>query len=121
MSRVDFSVRISDCREEFYRGSGNGGQKKQKTSSGVRLTHEPSGVQVESEAQRSQHQNRVDALKKLAAHPKFRAWCQMESAARAEGFRSLMTKIDESLKPENLKIEVTASHTPGEAYCDVKE
>jgi hypothetical protein len=32
-----------------------------------------------------------------------------------------MTKIDESLKPENLKIEVTASHTPGEAYCDVKE
>ncbi len=119
MSKVEFSVRISDCREEFFRGSGNGGQKKQKTSSGVRLTHEPSGVTVESEAQRSQHQNRVDALKKLAGHPKFRAWCSAESRARAEGYSSLLTKIDESLKPENLKIEVTASHAPGEAYCDV--
>jgi protein subunit release factor A len=119
MSHVAFSVRISDCREEFFRGSGNGGQKKQKTSSGVRLTHEPSGVQVESEAQRSQHQNRVDALKKLAAHPKFRAWCHAESRARIEGYSSLVTKVEEMMKPHNLKIEITASHAPGEAHCDV--
>lgn len=120
MSRVSFSISIKDLREEFYRGSGNGGQKKQKTSSGVRLTHEASGVMVEDESTRSQAQNRVAALKKLAAHPKFRAWCQMEVAAREEGHRSLLTKIDESLKPEYLKIEVTSTHAPKEAFCDVK-
>jgi len=119
-SKGNFSVSISDCREEHYRGSGNGGQKKQKTSSGVRLTHEPSGVQVECEAQRSQHQNRVEALHKLANHPKFRAWCSMQSAARAEGFASIERKIDAAMEEKNLKIEVTAEHARGEVYCDVK-
>lgn len=117
---VKFSVSISDCREEFFRGSGNGGQKKQKTSSGVRLTHEPSGVTVESEAQRSQHANRVDALTKLAKHPKFRAWCSMHAQARAEGFANVERKIDAAMDEKNLKIELTDSHAPGEAYCDVK-
>jgi protein subunit release factor B len=120
MSKVEFSVRISDCREEAFRGSGNGGQKKQKTSSGIRLTHEASGVQVEDESTRSQHKNRVNALHKLANHPKFRAWCSAESRARAEGFSSLERKVDDLMKEDNLKIEVTASHAPGEAYCDVK-
>ncbi len=121
MSKVEFSVRISDCREEHYRGSGNGGQKKQKTSSGVRLTHDPSGVTVECEAQRSQHQNRVEALRKLAVHPKFRAWCSAESRARAEGFASLERKVDDSMKESNLKVEVTDKHVPNETYCDVKK
>jgi protein subunit release factor B len=119
--KVEFSVRISDCREEHYRGSGNGGQKKQKTSSGVRLTHEPSAVTVECEAQRSQHKNRVEALRKLANHPKFRAWCSAESRARAEGHASLERKIDASLEEKNLLVEVTDKHAPGEAYCDVKK
>jgi len=121
MSHVDFSVSISDCREEHFRGSGNGGQKRQKTSSGVRLTHEPSGVQVESEAGRSQHQNRVDALTKLANHPKFRAWCSMHSQARREGFASMEKKIDAAMDEDNLKIEITDEHAPEEAHCDVKE
>ncbi len=121
MSKVEFSVRIGDLREEFYRGTGNGGQKKQKTSSGVRLTHDPSGVTVEDESTRSQHKNRVAALHKLGNHPKFKAWCSAESRARAEGFASLERKVDDLMKESNLKIEVTDKHVPGEAYCDVKK
>jgi len=120
MSRVEFSVRISDCREEHYRGSGNGGQNRNKRDTGVRLTHEPSGAMVEAEEERTQLQNRIGALRKLAAHPKFLAWCSAESRARAEGFSSLERKVDAAMKEENLKIEVTSSHAPGEAYCDVK-
>ena len=117
---MEFSVSIKDLREEVFRGSGNGGQKKQKTSSGVRLTHAPSGVQVEDESTRSQHKNRLGALRKLAAHPKFLSWCQAESDARRAGFKNLEAKVDNMMKDENLKIEVTAEHAPGETYCDVK-
>jgi protein subunit release factor B len=121
VSKVEFSVRISDCREEHYRGSGNGGQNRNKRDTGVRLTHEPSGVMVEAEEERTQLQNRVGALRKLANHPKFRAWCSAESRARAEGHASLERKIDAAMEEKNLKVEVTDKHAPGEAYCDVKK
>ena len=53
---------LRDCRMDFHKASGNGGQKVNKTSSAVRLTHLPSGITVRSAESRSQHENRRHAL-----------------------------------------------------------
>jgi hypothetical protein len=56
---------LDQCEVDTYRASGPGGQKRNKTSSAVRLRHLPSGLIVIAEESRSQHENRVRALKRL--------------------------------------------------------
>src|SRR5882724_1327967 len=56
---------LTQCSVDTYRASGPGGQKRNKTSSAVRLRHPPSGLIVIAEESRSQHENRAKALKRL--------------------------------------------------------
>src|SRR5438874_12424245 len=56
---------LEQCEVDTYRASGPGGQKRNKTSSAVRIRHLPSGLIVIAEESRSQHENRVKALKRL--------------------------------------------------------
>jgi hypothetical protein len=56
---------LADCTVDTYRASGPGGQKRNKTSSAVRLRHYPSGLSVISEESRSQHENKHHALRRL--------------------------------------------------------
>jgi peptide chain release factor 2 len=56
-----------EIREDVFRASGAGGQHVNKTSSAIRLTHLPTGVAVQCQNQRSQHQNRAQARMMLAA------------------------------------------------------
>src|SRR5262245_23154942 len=55
----------AQCETDLYRASGPGGQKRNKTSSAVRLRHRPSGLTVIAEESRSQHENRARALRRL--------------------------------------------------------
>lgn len=56
---------LSDCTVDNYRASGPGGQKRNKTSSAVRLRHQPSGLVITAEESRSQHDNKAKALRRL--------------------------------------------------------
>jgi hypothetical protein len=56
---------LEQCEVDTYRASGPGGQKRNKTSSAVRLRHLPTGLIVIAEESRSQHENRARALRRL--------------------------------------------------------
>ena len=58
-------VLLNQCEVDTYRASGPGGQKRNKTSSAVRLRHLPSGLLVIAEESRSQHENKAKALKRI--------------------------------------------------------
>ncbi len=61
----DDATLLALCEIDTYRASGPGGQKRNKTSSAVRLRHGPSGLIVIAEESRSQHENKAKALRRL--------------------------------------------------------
>jgi len=71
-----FSVDLSDCIVQHFRCGGPGGQKQNKTSSGSRVIHPPSGARGESREERSQPQNTRIAFIRMVQSKKFEIWKQ---------------------------------------------
>lgn len=64
-TRLSDAALLAQCAVDTYRASGPGGQKRNKTSSAVRLRHAPSGLLVIAEESRSQHENKARALRRM--------------------------------------------------------
>jgi protein subunit release factor A len=72
-------TKISDCRVDTFRVSGAGGQHRDKTSNGVRVTHLPSGARGESREERSQLQNKKIAFRRMAESVAYQTWALRDS------------------------------------------
>ena len=99
-----FSLTKKDFVVETFRAGGKGGQKQNKTDSGVRIKHPASGAVGESREERSQHVNKKIAFKRLVETPRFKVW----HAAKVQemlGKETPEQAVERMMKPENIKIE----------------
>jgi hypothetical protein len=99
-----FSVTASDCRWDVFRGSGNGGQKKQKTSSGVRCVHEASGAEGKATDNRHQNINRRTAFERMVATPEFQGWMKLKIEAGLGHVE--ISEVSEKGNPITRKLEM---------------
>jgi len=99
-----FSVTAKDCRWDYYRCPGAGGQKVNKTSSGVRCTHTASGAVGQSCDERVQHVNKKLAFKRMAETTKFKNWHRMEVARRTGVLENIERTVEREMK--RIKVEI---------------
>jgi len=104
-----FSLTKKDFRIETFRCPGHGGQNVNKVNSGVRITHEPSGVSVRCCDERDQLKNKKLAFKRLTESKAFQAWLKVE-AARVTG---VLAKIEEKVEEDMKKIKIESHDDKG--------
>lgn len=106
MSKLLFSVTARDCRWDYFRGTGAGGQKRNKTSSGVRCTHTDSGAVGQSDDTRSQHTNKRTAFTRMSQTQEFKLWHQREVGKHTGAEDRLNDAVDAAMRPHNLRTQI---------------
>jgi peptide chain release factor 1 len=92
---VDVNIRPEDLRVDVYRAGGAGGQHVNKTESAVRVTHIPTGIVAICQDEKSQHKNKAQAMKVIAARI-LQAERDRQDAASAAARRALVGSGDRS-------------------------
>jgi protein subunit release factor A len=100
-----FRVTAKDFDETHVRGSGPGGQHRNKTSTGVRLRHRASGAVGEATDDKSQHRNRMEAFRRLRETPEWQSWFRA-MVAKAYGRESLTAQVERMMSPENITTQL---------------
>ena len=99
------TITRKDFAETHIRGTGPGGQHRNKSHTGVRLQHAQSGVTTEATDSRHQEQNRREAFRKMAAHPEFVRWVH-NRALDLMGVRTVDERVADTMRPENIRTQV---------------
>lgn len=100
-----FSVTIHDCRVDTYRGSGKGGQNRNKRDTAVRVVHEPSGAVGQCEEQRTQWQNKKVAFGRMARTDEFQKWVHIEASKRTGELERIKTQVEREMKKVRAEIK----------------
>jgi protein subunit release factor B len=100
-----FSVTAADCDFQYMRGTGPGGQKRNKTESKVRCVHRESGAVGESDQTRSQQQNKQIAFRKMAESEQFKKWHRLTVAKKIGIIAEIEQNVDKMMSRDNLLIE----------------
>jgi protein subunit release factor B len=82
MTKPILTLTKKDMKRQTFRCGGKGGQNVNKVETGVRFIHEASGCVAESCTFRHQHQNEVEAFKRLIEQPKMQKWLRVETLKR---------------------------------------
>jgi protein subunit release factor A len=98
-------VSRKDLDISYFIGSGKGGQKKQKTASGVQIIHRESGAIGRCSETRSQDQNKREAFKKMTQHARFKFWLARR-LYEIQQQETLEETIERETQPEFLKLEI---------------
>lgn len=99
------SVTLADCDVQTKRGSGAGGQNRNKRDTAVRIVHRPSGAAGESCEERSQLQNKRAAFKRMTEDPKFKIWLNRELWIR-KGLPTPEQQVEKDMQPEKIRVDV---------------
>jgi len=100
-----FSLTRKDFVFETFCTGGPGGQHKNAKQNGVRCIHPPSGARAEHRDGRDQHRNKSAAFEKCVNTKAFKAWHKAEVARRLGQEYDIEKRVDEAMRPENIKVE----------------
>ena len=101
-----FSVTKKDFVVEPYKGSGKGGQHRNKTMSCCRIRHPDSGAVSQACEERDYHRNRKVAFKRLTASTKFEMWRKRKAYEISHGIKELEKEFEDTMNPKNIKVEI---------------
>ena len=101
-----FSVTAADCDFQAFKGSGPGGQHRNKVSTAIRCTHRASGAVGVASDDKSQHRNKRKAFRRMAESEKFQTWVRIEAAKRTGELARIEEKVNRSMQTGNLRAEV---------------
>lgn len=100
-----FSLTKKDFDVKFVRAQGKGGQKVNKTSSAVQITHRASGARGDCQTYRQQSQNKKEAFIRLINSDTFQKWLKIETARYFNNGKSIEQIVEEQLDIKNLIVE----------------
>lgn len=106
MKELAFSLTKKDFVVEHIRGSGPGGQHRNKSSTGVRITHPASGAVGTATDNKSQKINQRNALKRLSETKTFKLWVKLRVAEMARDGETIEQAVEKQMNPSNLRVEV---------------
>lgn len=88
-----------------FKGSGNGGQKRNKTMSACRITHPASGTVSECQEERDFLQNKKKAFERLLEKESFKKWYKLEKLKRSGEYAIMLEQVEKSMVDKNIRIE----------------
>jgi protein subunit release factor B len=99
-----FSLTKKDFIVEYYNGTGDGGQNRNKVATACRIHHPASGTLATCQEERTQKVNRERAFKRLVEKPEFQKWLKLETARRTGAMQDIDAEVDRQMR--NVKMEV---------------